>query len=181
VPKTLFDFWWVFLIRGLASIVFGVLAYGWPALTLQILVLLFGAYALIDGMLTLYTTLTAGNAPDNRPLLALEGIAGIVFGSMVLAWPQISAVVLLFLIAGWAILTGIIKIMLAIRLRHEIEGEWGLILAGFASLSFGAIAFIYPASGALVLIFFIAAYAIVYGLALIALAWRMRTLSKAAR
>lgn len=168
--------WWVLLIRGIAAIAFGVLALIWPELTVGILVIFFGAYALVDGVFSLFTAFTGRNQHSKWWLDALEGAASIIFGILVFVWPGLSALVLLFMIGAWAIVTGVLEIVAAYQLRKEIEGEWLLILAGVASVVFGIIVFVAPGAGALALIVYIAAYAIVFGIALVALSIRMRSL-----
>src|SRR6516162_4540664 len=130
--------WWVLLLRGICAILFGVLTFVWPGITLLTLVLLYGAYALADGVLALAEAVMGG-APAPRWWLALVGLLGIAVGILTFAWPGITALVLLLFIAGWAIATGILQIVGAIRLRKEIENEWLLIAGGVLSVIFGLI------------------------------------------
>lgn len=176
--KMLSQRWWIILVRGLAAIVFGFAALLWPGLTLSILVLLFGAYALIDGLSALITAVAARGDLPSWWVHALEGAAGILAGGAALLWPNITGLLLLYLIAVWAILTGLVEIIAAFQLRHDIEGEWWLIVAGMASIAFGVLAFVYPAAGALSLLSFITAYAFVFGAALVLLAFRVRSLAR---
>ncbi len=173
--------WWALLIRGIAALLFGILAIVWPGLTLGALVILFGAYALVDGVFTLVNAFSGLSTMQRWWMVALEGVAGIIFGLLVFFWPGLSALALLYFIAAWAIITGVMEVIAAIQLRREITGEWFLALAGVASILFGVIAFIAPGAGALALIIFIAAYAIVFGIALILLSFRVRSFDRALR
>lgn len=167
--------WWALLIRGIAAVVFGILALVWPGLTVGMLVILFGAYVLVDGIFTLVHAFTGRNEIQRWWMVAIEGISGMILGLLVLFWPQITALVLLYFIAAWAVITGIMEIIAAYQLRKEIQGEWLLVLAGVASIAFGIMAFVVPGTGALALITFIAAFIIVFGVALILLAFRVRS------
>src|SRR5262245_11439403 len=122
--------WWVLAIRGVAAILFGIGAFVWPGLTLAVLVLLFGAYALVDGVFAVVAGIAAYGQQERWWMMLLEGLAGIVIGILTFAWPGVTALVLLYFIAAWSIVTGAFEIAAAIRLRKEIEGEWALALAG---------------------------------------------------
>jgi uncharacterized membrane protein HdeD (DUF308 family) len=177
---TLARYWWTVALRGTVAILFGLLALIWPTITALVLVLLFGAYVLVDGVLALGSAIFGGRAAGagldgrSRAWLVVEGIAGIGFGIITFIWPQATTLVLLWLIAAWAIVTGVIEIVAAVRLRREIRGEWLLALAGVLSVGFGLLLAIWPAAGALTLIVLIGAYAIVFGAVLIGLAMRLR-------
>src|SRR5919198_3297421 len=125
--------WWAFALRGLAAIVFGVMAFIWPGPTLAALVLLWGAYALVDGVLAVIAAMRTGQ--DHRWGLLLEGLAGIGAGIVTFAWPGLTALVLLFIIAAWALVTGVFELVAAVRLRRVIQNEWLLVLGGIASRS----------------------------------------------
>jgi len=166
--------WWLLALRGLVAVLFGVLAFVWPGATLITLVWLFGAFALVNGLLSL---ILAAKAPKGYPRigsLILGGLLGILAGLLTFVMPGITALGLLMLIAAWAIVTGIMEVVAAIRLRKIIANEWLLILAGIASVAFGVILFLQPAAGALVLIWWIGAWALIFGILLIVLAFRMR-------
>jgi len=166
--------WWLLALRGLVAVLFGVLAFVWPGATLITLVWLFGAFALVNGLLSL---ILAAKAPKGYPRigsLILGGLLGILAGLLTFVMPGITALGLLMLIAAWAIVTGIMEVVAAIRLRKIIANEWLLILAGIASIAFGVILFLRPAAGALALIWWIGAWALVFGILLIVLAFRMR-------
>ncbi|MGH2351177.1 MAG: HdeD family acid-resistance protein [Chloroflexota bacterium] len=165
--------WWAVALRGLLAVIFGVLAFVWPGITLGALVLLFGAYALVDGIFALIGAVRAGSGQNRSPLV-LEGIAGVAAGVLTFIWPGITALVLLYLIATWAIVTGVLEVWAAIRLREEISNEWLLGLGGVASILFGILLVIFPGAGALTVVWLIAAYAVVFGVLLIALGFRLR-------
>lgn len=167
--------WWVLLLRGLAAIAFGVLVWFQPGLSLASLVLLFGAYTLADGMLTLWTAITDRKEHDHRWLLILSGLLGIVVGILTFMAPGITALALLFYIAVWAVATGVLQIMAAIRLRKEIEGEWLLGLSGLLSVVFGILLMAQPGAGALAVLTLIGAYAFVFGVLLGVLAFKVRS------
>src|SRR5579864_1034273 len=154
--------WWMLLLRGIAAIIFGGLALAWPGMTLLTLVLFYGAYALVDGVLAIFAAIAGGTLLP-RWWLAVVGLLGIAAGLLTFLMPGLTAIVLLYLIAGWAIATGVFQIIGAIRLRHEIDNEWLLILGGIISVLFGAAMFAAPGAGALALITVIGIYAIIIG------------------
>jgi uncharacterized membrane protein HdeD (DUF308 family) len=166
--------WWLLLLRGIAAVVFGVLAFIWPGITLVTLVLLYGAYALVDGVLALAAAFTGGGKPIPTWWLVVVGLLGIAAGIVTFLWPGMTAVLLVLFIGAWAVAHGIIEIIGAIQLRKEIDNEWMLILGGVLSVIFGAIVLVAPGAGALGLIWAIAAYSIVFGITFIALALRVR-------
>jgi uncharacterized membrane protein HdeD (DUF308 family) len=170
--------WWTLALRGVVAVIFGILALVWPRLTLLALVILFGAFMLVDGVLTLAGTLAWRKWNQRWWAAALAGVAGIIVGVLTFVWPGMTGLVLLYLIAAWAILTGILEIVAAIELRRVIEGEWLLALNGILSVVLGALLVAFPGAGALGLAWLIGIYAFVYGLLLIALAFRLRGLHK---
>jgi len=166
--------WWLLALRGLIAVVFGVLAFMWPGATLLTLVWLFGAFALVNGILSL---ILAAKTPKGYPKvgsLIIGGLLGILAGLLTFVMPGITALGLLILIAAWAIVTGVMEIVAAVRLRKIITNEWLLVLAGIASVAFGFILLFQPGVGALALIWWIAAWAVVFGILLMILAFRMR-------
>jgi uncharacterized membrane protein HdeD (DUF308 family) len=165
--------WWVVALRGLAAIIFGVLAFIWPGPTLAVLIVLYGAYAIVDGVLALYAAVRSG---DNRWTFVIEGVIGIAAGLVAFVWPGITALALLFVIAAWAILTGIMEAIAGVRLRRAIDNEWMLIIAGLLSVVFGILLIAQPGAGALAIVWLIGVYAVVFGIALLALSWRLRGL-----
>lgn len=165
--------WWLILLRGALAVIFGILTFIWPELTLFTLVIFFGVFALFDGVFAIVAALTKG-APAPRWWLAIVGVLGILAGVMTLLWPGITGLVLLYFIAGWAIASGIFQIVGAIKLRKEIEDEWLLIASGIVSLLFGLLILIFPSAGALGVAFAIGMFAILHGVLLIALGLRLR-------
>jgi uncharacterized membrane protein HdeD (DUF308 family) len=168
--------WWILAIRGVAAILFGIGAFLWPGITITVLVLLFGAYALVDGIFAVFAGITARKEQERWWMMVLEGLAGIVIGVITFFYPGITQLVLLYFIAAWSIVTGAFEVAAAIRLRKEIEGEWLLALAGIASMLFGILLVILPGPGALALIWLIGSYAIISGILLLVLALRLRSL-----
>lgn len=170
--------WWLLLLRGIAAIIFGVLAFVWPGLTLLTLVLFYGAFALVDGVLAVIAAVNGG-VPAPRWWLAIVGISGIAAGLLTFLMPGITALILLLFIAGWAIATGVLQIIGAIKLRKEIENEWFLVLSGLVSVLFGVGMMLAPGAGALALVWVIAIYSVVEGALLIGLAFRLKKHSHA--
>ena len=170
--------WWLVALRGLAAIVFGVLAFVWPAITLWALVLLFGAYMLVDGIFAIVAAVRAAGREARWWLLLIEGVLGVLAGLVAAFWPGLTALALLYFIAAWAIVSGILEIAGAIRLRREI-GEWALGLSGALSLLFGVLLVVIPApAGLLSLVWLIGAYALAFGVLLLVLAFRLRGTSE---
>jgi len=165
--------WWLLLLRGIAAIIFGLLAFAWPGLTLLTLILFYGAFALVDGVLAIAAAITGG-VPGSRWWLAIVGLLGIAAGLLTFLTPGLTALVLLFFIAGWAIVTGVFEIIGAIKLRKEIDNEWLLILGGIISVLFGVGMMLAPGAGALALVWVIGAYSVVMGVIFVALAFRLR-------
>lgn len=162
--------WWILLVRGLAAMLFGVLAFVWPGLTLASLVLLYGAYCLVDGVIAL----TGGFGGGFWQSLIL-GLVSIGAGIATFLYPGLTAMVLLFLIAAWAIVRGIFEIVVAIEFRKVIEGEWLLVVAGLLSVAFGVLLIINPGAGALSVVWILGIYALVFGALLTALSFRVRS------
>ena len=166
--------WWLVALRGLVAILFGVLALVWPGVTLITLIWLFGAFALVNGLLSL---ILAAKAPKGYPRvgsLILGGLLGILAGLLTFVMPGITALGLLILIALWAIVTGMMELVAAIRLRKIITNEWLLVLTGVLSIAFGVLLILMPAAGALALIWWVGIWALVFGILLMVLAFRMR-------
>jgi len=173
--RALADNWWLVLLRGLAAIAFGVMAFIWPGITLLTLTILWGAYALVDGIFALWSAVTGrGSEVASRWWLAIVGVAGLGAGILTFAWPGMTALILLLFIAWWAIIVGVMEIWGAIRLRKEIEGEWLLGLAGVLSVAFGIAMLVWPGAGAVAVVWLIGWYAIVLGVVWVALAFRLK-------
>src|ERR1051325_16773 len=166
-------YWWLILLRGIAAIIFGILAFANQGITLLTLILFYGAFALADGVLALAHAIMGGNV-GSRWWLALVGIAGIAAGLVTFFMPGLTALVLLFFIAGWAIALGVFQIIGAIRLRKEIDNEWTLGLSGAVAVLFGIILLVAPGTGALGLIWVIGAEAIVFGILLVMAALKLK-------
>jgi uncharacterized membrane protein HdeD (DUF308 family) len=176
VLRTLGRNWWALALRGVAAILFGVLAFAWPGITLFVLVLFFGAYMLVDGIFAIVAAVRAAGEEDRWWLLLIEGILGVLAGLVAFFWPGLTALALLYFIAAWAIVTGIMEIVAAIRLRQEIEGEWALGLSGLLSVIFGILLVVLPApAGLLSLVWLVGAYAVATGVLLLILAFRVRS------
>jgi len=137
-----------------------------------VLVLLFGAYAIVDGVLALYAAARSGGQNVWAPLL--EGVLGIIAGIVAFVWPGLTALTLVYIIAAWAIVTGVLELIAAVRLRNVISNEWTLGFAGVLSVVFGVLLFAQPGAGALAVVWIIGVYAVIFGIALLALAWRLR-------
>ena len=165
--------WWLILLRGVLAIIFGVLTFVWPGITLFTLVIMYGVFALMDGVLAIVAAIRGG-LPAPRWWLALVGVFGIAAGVLTIGYPQITALVLLLFIAGWAIATGVMQIIGAIKMRHEIEGEWLLIASGVLSVIFGLMLAAWPGAGALAMVLVIGSFAILYGILLIGFSLRLR-------
>jgi len=168
---SLAQYWWALAIRGVVAVLFGLMTFFLPGITLVTLVLLFGAYALADGV---FNVIASFRVASHHWALLIEGIIGILIGILTFAWPAVTAIVLLYLIAFWAIFTGIFEVVAGIRLRKTITNEWLLLLMGVLSLVFGVAILFAPAIGALAIVLWIGAYALVFGITLLALAFRLR-------
>lgn len=165
--------WWLVAVRGLAAIVFGLIALLMPGITLLALVLLFAAYAIVDGASKVVSAFRRQPDGSRDMWSLLAGILGIVAGIVAAVWPGITALVLLILIAAWAIVTGVFEIVAAYRLRDQINGEALLALGGALSIAFGVLALLMPSAGALAIVWLIGAYAIATGIVLLIAAYRL--------
>ena len=168
--------WGWIVLRGVAAILFGVLAFAWPNLTLTVLVIFWGAYALSDGLLALIAAFRIRDG--GRPMwpLVVVGVLGIAAGVLTFMWPGMTALILLSFIAAWALITGIFQVVAAIRLRKMISNEWLLALSGLLSIAFGALMIARPGAGAVAVIWIIGWYAILFGLVHVMLGFRLRGL-----
>ncbi len=169
----IFDRWWSVAIRGAAAILFGILMLIAPGAGLLALVILFGAYAIVDGA---FNVAFAVRYRERWVALLFEGILSIAFGVLTFVWPRITGLALLLLIGIWAVVTGVAEIVAAIRLREVIRGEWLMGLADVLSIVFGILVLAFPGAGALAVAIWIAAYAIAFGAVLVALGFRLRSL-----
>lgn len=168
--------WWLVVLRGVLAILFGIAAFIWPSLTLAALVILFGAYAFVDGIFAIGSGISGALSGSSRWWLVLGGIAGVIVGLITFFYPGITAVTLLYFIGAWAIVTGVFQVIGAIELRQVIKDEWLLIFSGVLSVIFGVLVFVYPQATALSIIWLIAAYAVIFGIATVALGFRVKSL-----
>ena len=170
--------WWAVLLRGLIAIAFAVLAFTWPALTVAKLVLLFGVYALVDGVSSLVASI-AGRRGEDRWLLALEGVIGIWAGVITLRAPGLTAALLVFFISIWAMASGFLRIVEAVRLRKQISGEMWMALSGVLAILFVLMLIVRPVVGALSIIWVLAAYALILGVFLVFLSVELKRVQAA--
>ena len=161
--------WWLMLLRGVFAIIFGLIALIFPGIALLTLIFVFGAYALIDGILTLFVAISERNRLPRWGWLVVEGVAGIILGIVAFVWPGETALILLFIVAAWAIVTGILEVAAAFT-----TGSWLLAIAGALSIVFGLILFIRPGAGLLSLLWLLGIYAIIFGVVLIVHAIQLR-------
>ena len=164
-------YWWTIAVRGVIAVFFGILTFLFPGISLLSLVLLFGAYVLLDGV---FAVAAAIGSPSHHWALIVEGIFGIVAGILTVVWPGITGFVLLYMIAWWAILTGILEIVSGFRVRQTVSNEVLLIIMGILSVVFGVCILLFPAAVALAIAYWIGVYAVVFGIVMIALALRLR-------
>ncbi len=168
--------WWVLVIRGVCGIAFGVIAFAYPGLALATLVILFGAWVLVDGVFRIVGA-TAGRTSDpDWGFHLIVGILGVVIGFLTFSAPGLTALILVIYIGAWALMIGAVEIALAIKLRRELKGEWLLVLMGLASIIFAVVLLWNPGPGALALLWLIASYAIVLGVLAIFFGFRLRSL-----
>lgn len=167
-------FWWAFAIRGVAAIIFGILAIVWPGTTFYVLTLLFGAYALVDGIFAIAGAIRRFEQRRPGGWLLFEGIVGVLVGFLAFIFTGLTAQALLYLIAAWAVITGTLEIAEAVELRLVLENEWVLILSGAASVVFGILLFFFPAAGLVAVTWMIGIFAVIFGGLELWLAWRLR-------
>lgn len=167
--------WWAVALRGLSAVIFGVIAIAWPGPTIGAFVLLFGFFALLDGLLATMAAFAGGSGQPWWALI-LRGVASFAAAAVAFFFPVLTAVALLYVIAFWAIVTGVMEITVALRLRKEISGEFFLALAGVLSILFGCFLIARPGAGALAVTKIIGCYAIVAGIMVMALGFRLKGL-----
>ncbi|GAB1824061.1 HdeD family acid-resistance protein [Herbidospora sp. RD11066] len=169
------DTWWALAVRGLLAIVFGVVTLAWPGITLVALVYVFAAYAIVNGLFTIAGAFREANA-GSRSWMIFSGVLGVIAGIVVATWPAITALVLLWLIGAWFVVTGLLEIIAAVHARRRIDSDWSLMTAGVLSVVFGVVLVIWPAAGALSLAWLIGILAIILGVALCYLAYRVKNI-----
>jgi uncharacterized membrane protein HdeD (DUF308 family) len=170
--------WGFVVLRGVAALLFGLLTFFNPALTLATLILVFGAYAMVDGLVTIVAAVANRRGQPHWVALLVGGLLSSALGVLTFLYPGVTALVLLYFIGFWAAVAGIVQIAAAIRLRKVISGEWALALAGVVSIVFSILLFLAPGTGALAMALWIAVYAVVFGILLIVLGLRLRSWSK---
>jgi uncharacterized membrane protein HdeD (DUF308 family) len=178
--RALSQYWWVTALRGVAWALFGLLVFAMPAASLVTLTLLFGAFVLVDGVAAVVHAVGSRHESDGWWILLLWGLTSVVAGILTFFSPGLTALVLLYYIAAWSVVCGIIQLIAAIRLRQEIDNELWLGLAGLASIAFGAALAVWPGTGLLALLWLVGVYAVALGIALILLAFRTRGLARRA-
>jgi uncharacterized membrane protein HdeD (DUF308 family) len=171
--------WWAIALRGVLAIIFGILAFAWPTLTLVALVFLWGAFAFIDGAFSIASGIRDEEGQGRNWLMVILGVVGVVAGILAFAVPDITALALITLIGAWSIVRGAFEIGAAWQIRKQVSGEWMLALDGVFSLVFGLLVLIFPGAGALALVWAIAAFAIVSGVILLVVAFRLRSIHEA--
>jgi uncharacterized membrane protein HdeD (DUF308 family) len=167
--------WWAVALRGVAAIIFGLVAVFWPPAAIAALVAVFGAYALVDGIFNLVHAVRAGRAGERWGWLVFEGIVSLLVGIVTFFFPGVAVLALVLWVAVWSLVTGVAEIVTAIRLRKAIEGEWLLALSGIVSIAFGVLLLISPLIGAIAIAIWIGAYALLFGALLVGLSLRLRS------
>ena len=173
--------WWALVIRGVAGVLFGIAALVWPPAAVAALVLLFGAYALVDGIFNIVAAVRAPREGGRWGWLTFSGTIGIATGLITFFFPGITALALILLVAVWSVVTGVAEIVAAVRLRKQIRHEWLWILSGLLSVAFGVLLFLLPAAGALALAIWIGAFMLVFGALLIGFGIRLRNWARTNR
>jgi uncharacterized membrane protein HdeD (DUF308 family) len=176
LSKLMLSYWWVLLLRGVLAILFGIAAYAWPGMTLVTLLTLFGAFAVVDGIFNVFHAFSGRKEDERWWVLLLEGLLGIAIGVITFQAPEVTATVLILYIGFWAMATGVLRIILAVRLRKEIEGEWWMALAGLAGIVFGVFMVARPGAGALAVLWLVAIWAIVGGVCLVIFSFKVKAL-----
>ena len=162
------------MFRGILATIFGLVAIFMPGITLEILTVLLGAFLVVDGLTSFLVSVRGRGKGFQGGALLFEGLAGIIVGVLTFFWPGITVVALILMVAFWAMITGVLELIAAVALRHEIEGEWFLGLSGIVSILFSVILFVQPGTSAVAIVWMIGVYALVFGLALVFLGLRLR-------
>jgi uncharacterized membrane protein HdeD (DUF308 family) len=175
VEGILSGLWWAIALRAAAAILLGVIAIFMPGPTLAAIVIVFGIYAIIDGILAIVAAVRGFRRKERWWPMLLEGLVGIAAGAIAIFWPGIGALALTYLVAAWALVTGAFEVAAAIRLRKVMTGEWLLLIAGLLSIVLAVLVALFPGTGALLLVWWLGAYAFAYGVISLVLALRVRT------
>ncbi|ATL49520.1 hypothetical protein COR50_21365 [Chitinophaga caeni] len=165
--------WWLFILRGVFAILFGLIAFFWPGITIQVLTIFLGAFLLVDGVFACYNGIKIRKSDSQYWVLILEGLLGIAAGLVVFFWPGPTVIFLIYMLAFWAIFTGVLEIIVAIKWRKEMENEWMLILAGVLSIVLGILFLAQPIAGAIVIAYWLGIYAGIFGIMLIMVGIRL--------
>jgi len=166
--------WWIVALRGVLSLLVGAMSFLLPMSTIFALVILFAAYALLDGIFCLGSVVRGAKGRGPWWMLSLEGVLGIGAAVITVLWPEITALALIYVVAAWAMATGVLEIIAAVRLRKQIQNEWLLAAAGLSSIVMGVVLALWPGPGAVAIAWIIGAYALVFGVLLVGLAFRLR-------
>ena len=166
--------WWVVAIRGVLGVIFGFIGLFFPGATIVSLVLVFATYLVVDGIFAIIAAVRAARRHDRWGMLTFEGIINILIGAIAVLWPGLTVIAFIIIMAAWAIATGALVLAAAFRLNIQ-HGRWWLLLSGAASLVFGVLLILAPIAGAVVLTWWLGAYALVFGGALLVLAFRLRS------
>ncbi len=177
--KTYTRFWWLFVFRGIIAVLFGLAAILLPGITLDILVLLIGAFFFVDGIMSIVTSFGSRRVEQRWWLSLLEGIAGVLIGVITFFMPGITLVAVILMIAAWALITGVFEILAAVRLRKVITGEWFLALSGIISIIFGVVLLVTPGVGAVALVWILGMYALFFGILLLFLGFKLKKVLQA--
>ncbi|HEX7364106.1 MAG TPA: HdeD family acid-resistance protein [Dehalococcoidia bacterium] len=167
--------WWQVAVRGLIALIFGILVLAWPGVAIAILAIIFGAFVFVDGIFTLIAAVNYKAGAGRRTWLFIRGIAGIIVGLITFFWPAITALALVILIAAWALVTGVMELIYAFRANQDSAIRWMFAISGILSLILGALMLAQPLLGALVIVWIIGAYAVLAGILLIILGFRLRS------
>jgi uncharacterized membrane protein HdeD (DUF308 family) len=170
--------WWAIALRGVVAILFGLVTFAWPGATMLSLVFVFAVYALLDGILDIVAAVRSARQHERWGLLVLEGIVDILAAAIAIAWPGLTILIFVLVIAAWALVTGVLMMIAAFRLNPE-HGRWWLVLGGLVSILYGVLLVIAPMIGAVVLTWWLGAYALVFGVSLLILAYRLRHMHEA--
>ncbi|HEY3685052.1 MAG TPA: HdeD family acid-resistance protein [Streptosporangiaceae bacterium] len=165
--------WWMLAVRGAVAIIFGILAWVWPGITLFVLVVLFGAYSLVDGVVAIAGAIR-GVPGTSRGWMAFTGVCGVLVGLIALFWPGVTSLVMLMLIAAWAVVTGVFEIIAAISMRKEVSGTGWEVFSGVVSVLFGVVLFAWPATGVLTLVWLVGLFSVLFGIVSLVAAFRLR-------
>jgi len=170
-------YWWVMSLRGFCAVLFGIGALAWPGIALTVLIIFFGAYALVDGAFAMGAAIKAARAHREWWIFMLEGVSGLVIGTITFFMPEVTAITLLYIIVAWAIITGILELFASFSVPWSMVNKILLGFSGILSVLIGVLLFLFPAGGILTLVWLVAAYALAFGFVLIILGFQMRKLA----